>query len=224
MDREIKSLTFGKMFTMRNLLSVILLCLCGTAAFAFGKQETKRKKHLGPNMLSFAPLQVLQTSHYDSSPDVAIGISFERVLDNEVAAIKLPVSFSLKKNYYYIMPVLKLYPMKQGPVKYAIGPQLLVGMGDGQYTDTYVDPLSGMYITQTRTIHRRQLGFLINNSLNFTVARNFYMGMEAALGIIYYDNLPAGISNNTTVFSLSPLGDSKISEAFNLNFCMGFRF
>ena len=122
------------------------------------------------------------------------------------------------------MPTLKLYPMKQGVVKYAVGPQLLFGTGDGTYQDYYYDQNSGMSSTKDITVTRRQFGFMVNNSVNFTIAKALYVGLDGSLGIIYYDNLPKDIyyyNQGLTPFSSN---NSRINPSFQLNFNMGYRF
>jgi hypothetical protein len=74
------------------------------------------------------------------------------------------------------------------------------------------------------TVNHRQFGFMINNSVNFTVAKALYIGLDASLGIIYYDNLPKDIyyyNSGLTPFSNN---NSNISPSFQLNFNMGYRF
>jgi hypothetical protein len=178
----------------------------------------------GKNIISFSPVQIVLTDVEQSSPDVAVAFAYERIFNNNLVAFRLPVSLSMKNNFFYVMPTLKLYPTQQGIVKYAVGPQLLFGSGDGTYQDYYQDPVSFMTYTKAITINRRQFGFLINNSVNFTIAKAFYVGLDASLGIIYYDNLPKNsynyFSSNLTQFTTQ---NSRISSAFQLNFSMGYR-
>jgi hypothetical protein len=179
----------------------------------------------GKNIISFSPVQIVLTDVEQSSPDVAVAFAYERIFNNNLVAFRLPVSLSMKNNFFYVMPTLKLYPTQQGIVKYAVGPQLLFGSGDGIYQDHYQDPVSFMTCTKAIIINRRQVGFLINNSVNFTIAKAFYVGLDASLGIIYYDNLPKNsynyFSSNLTQFTTQ---NSRIGPAFQLNFSMGYRF
>jgi len=179
----------------------------------------------GKNIISFSPVQIVLTDVEQSSPDVAVAFAYERIFNNNLVAFRLPVSLSMKNNFFYIMPTLKLYPTQQGIVKYAVGPQLLFGSGDGIYQDHYQDPVSFMTCTKAIIINRRQVGFLINNSVNFTIAKAFYVGLDASLGLIYYDNLPKNsynyFSSNLTQFTTQ---NSRISPSFQLNFSMGYRF
>jgi hypothetical protein len=192
------------------------------------EKETKAPKEAptyGKNIISFSPVQIVFSDVEQSSPDVAVAFTYERIFNNNLVAFRLPVSLSMKNNFFYVMPTLKLYPRKQGIAKYAVGPQLLFGSGDGTYQDYYQDPVSFMTYTKDITMNRRQVGFLINNSVNFTIAKAFYVGVDASLGIIYYDNLPKNsynyYSSNLTQFTTQ---NSRISPAFQLNFSMGYRF
>ena len=192
------------------------------------EKETKAPKEAptyGKNIISFSPVQIVFSDVEQSSPDVAVAFTYERIFNNNLVAFRLPVSLSMKNNFFYVMPTLKLYPRKQGIAKYAVGPQLLFGSGDGTYQDYYQDPVSFMTYTKDITMNRRQVGFLINNSVNFTIAKAFYVGVDASLGIIYYDNLPKNsynyYSSNLTQFTTQ---NSRISPAFQLNFSMCYRF
>ena len=189
------------------------------------KKAPKEAPTYGKNIISFSPVQIVLTDVEQSSPDITVAFAYERIFNNNLVAFRLPVSLSMKNNFFYVMPTLKLYPRKQGIVKYAVGPQLLFGSGDGTYQDYYQDPVSGMTKTKNITIHRRQVGFLINNSVNFTIAKAFYVGLDASLGLIYYDNLPKNsynyFSSNQILYTTQ---NSRISPAFQLNFSMGYRF
>jgi len=189
------------------------------------KKAPKESPTYGKNIISFSPVQIVLTDVEQSSPDITVAFAYERIFNNNLVAFRLPVSLSMKNNFFYVMPTLKLYPRKQGIVKYAVGPQLLFGSGDGTYQDYYQDPVSGMTKTKNITIHRRQVGFLINNSVNFTIAKAFYVGLDASLGLIYYDNLPKNsynyFSSNQILYTTQ---NSRISPAFQLNFSMGYRF
>ncbi len=231
---EIKYLIFGKTNFMKYivLLSLFIALNFTTSAQGYrtdnstkGKKSSKggskESMHLGKNILTFSPVQVISTNQ-NESPDVAISFAYERIFKNDLISFKLPVSASLVNNYYYIMPVLKLYPMRQGISKYAVGPQFLLGVGDGTYQEYVSNPTTGTSYIRTIKTNRRQFGFLLNNSLNFTVAKALYIGLDASLGIIYYDTLPDDIYSG---IGISPFGNNtNIQPALNLNFNMGFRF
>ncbi|HOZ51841.1 MAG TPA: hypothetical protein PLU17_08290 [Chitinophagaceae bacterium] len=186
--------------------------------------EGSEKLKLGKNIISFSPIQIVAADLTNESPDITISLAYERIFNNELISIKLPVSMSLIDNYYYIMPTLKLYPKKQGLAKYAVGPQLFFGIGDGTYQEYYYNQSNGYTTSREITMQRKQFGFLINNSFNFTLAKSVYIGLDASLGIIYYDNLPSDIRYGYINYNPYTVNNSSISPAFQMNFCMGYRF
>lgn len=203
---------------MKNsiLFSTLFASLFSLSVFA--QQANKNKESLGKNIVSFTPIQMMITDDSES-PDPTIGLSYERILDNEIISLRIPFYASLQNPYYYILPTIKLYPGRQGTAKYAVGPQFLIGFGEDSYTK-YVNTGSGYYY-QTVNYQRKQFGFLINNSLNITVAKNFYLGLDGGIGVIYSDNKPNYSYNG---LELSPFGDSDIKVAFQLNCNFGVRF
>ena len=220
---------------MKLIISLAALMFIQTLCMAQGYRTNNTANHrekksktvhtdFGKNILSFSPLQVV-AADIEESPDVALTASYERILDNELIGIKLPVSFSLNNNYIYFMPTLKLYPARQGVAKYAVGPQFLIGFGDGSYQERVYNPSTGITSAKTTEVSRKQFGFLINNSVNFSIAKSLYIGLDAGLGIIYYDNLPDDTYNYYGSSGLTPFDDnSNINPAFQIGFSMGFRF
>lgn len=173
---------------------------------------------LGKNIISFTPMQIMSMNLEDDGPDFTVGLSYERIFNNELISVRLPLSISLTQpNFYYFMPTLKIYPKKQGIVKFAVGPQFLFAYGNDEYV-RYVNSPSGGY-SQTVEDVRKQFGFLINNNVNFTFSRNVFLALDYSLGLKYYDNFPADFN------SLSPFGsESNITPVFQLNFNLGVRF
>ncbi len=198
-------------------LLISLLHLQGNAQSS--QKKEKAAKGYGKNIVAFSPVQ-LMVNDFNSDADATIGLSYERILDNEMISFKLPVHVSLQKSAFYILPTIKLYPKKQGPVKYALGPQFLIAIGDDSYS-TYVQTGSGGGYTVTKEYTRKQFGFLLNHSANFTIARSFYAAIDGGIGIIYADNKP----EDYNYYGLSPFGNSSaIQPAFQFNFNMGYRF
>lgn len=235
---------------MKTVLSLLMVMVLSQTIFAQGyrvnrtneKKVNVRNLDYGKNIFSFSPVQILLTNMDQSNPDVAVGFSYERIFNNEHIGLKLPFSFRLNtdnnNNYYgnlnnndgpylYFMPTIKLYPLGQGPVKYAVGPQLLFAYGQDSYYSEIYNSTTGQYNTQLMTGDRTQFGFLINNSVNFTVVKNLYIGLDAGLGLVYYDNMPQA-SNNYYYSSYYPTNtyrrNNSVSPSFQLNFNMGFRF
>lgn len=232
MAETVNCATFDKTIRMKHLILLLTLFAFTAPSFAQGyrtnnqtnnKTEKSRSKEVyGKNILSVSPMQLTAIGSDEDAPDLSVGLAFEHIMDNNLISFRLPLSFSLNESYVYFMPTIKLYPTRQGQVRYALGPQFLIGYGNDHYTQTTYDP-STSYTTQKRiSIDRRQFGFMINNSANFTLMKSLYAGVDASLGIIYYDNEP---KNTYNTIGITPLSDnSNVQPAFHLNFCMGYRF
>lgn len=188
--------------------------------------ENKRTKlksaGLGKNIIAFSPVSIAMNSVMnDGEPNVAVGMSYERIFDNEYISFRLPVNFTIEKPGIYLMPTIKLYPKKQGIVKYAIGPQFLISYVE-DYFHPYLYGPAPLPVSKLET--RRQFGFALNNSLNFTISKNLYVGMDASLGILYYDSFNEKTNNNYNYNnSGSPL-DLNLNQSFSLGVSFGCRF
>ncbi|MBL7765630.1 MAG: hypothetical protein JNJ58_06035 [Chitinophagaceae bacterium] len=212
---------------MKQLLSLLTILLISHSLLAQGyrvnrndsKTSVKLKKEdLGKNIIAFSPVHIVATDIESDQPDVTIAMSYERIFNNEMISVKLPVNVALTRQYFYIMPTIKLYPKKQGVAKYAIGPQLLFGTGMEEYQKFITGP-NGIVYSQFVTERRNQFGFFLNNSVNFTIARALYVALDFGLGVKYYDSAP-----RNTDMMFSPFGNSGISPSFQLGFNMGYRF
>lgn len=203
-----------------SLLFVAFILQVSAQAQRTGKADRQAigGNTLGRNIVSVTPMQIMAIDIENDDPDFTVGLSYERIFNNDLLSIRLPVAMSLRKTgTFYLMPTIKIYPKKQGIVKFAVGPQLLFAMGEESYR-RYVNTGSGGYY-QTITENRKQFGFMLNNSINFTIAKNLYAAFDYGLGIRYYDSFPR--DNNY----LSPFGsESSVLPIFQLNFNMGCRF
>lgn len=222
---------------MKYFSLLCLLILFQLAAFAqqgyktdnssnsksYTNSHSNEQSGLGKNIISFAPLQVFLTNSDQSKPEAAIQLAFERIFNNELLSVKLPVSITLDNPYVYLTPTIKLYPKRQGTVKYAIGPQFLIGFGKGTYHEYFFDQSTQISTSKTITIDRKQLGFMVNNSLNITLFKSFYVGLDAGLGILYYDNLP-GDQYYSSLYNPIFNTNSNLQPAFQFAFAMGYRF
>lgn len=185
-------------------------------------QENKKVKNmnLGHNIISFTPMGFYaNASNYNSTFIPYIGIQYERIFNSGLLSVALPINFSISDmNGIFASPTIKLYPKKQGIAKYAIGPQFIINY----YEDVYerYNPTFG-YFSQVK--ERSQFGFGINNSLNFTISKHFYIGVDATVGILYYDSFINGdneyYNNYNDVF---PFGN--INQFFKMGCTMGVRF
>lgn len=210
---------------MKKILLILLLSFGLFQVQAQGykrmdkNSEKKQKEIFGKDILAFYPFQVILTNANQTQPDLTVGVSYERIFNNEHLSFKLPVFASIQEQYFYIMPTLKIYPFGQGLVRFAVGPQLLFGYGNGSYNITKYDQVNGYY-TQEVSGTKKQFGFMINPSLNVTMSKHFYLTVESSLGIIYYDSMPY---DNSTYYNASNT-NNPVSPAFQLNFGLGYRF
>ena len=198
----------------RTLLSALLL-------FPFvllAQTNNEPNPGFGTHIVTVVPIQFLSNNQDDySGGDVALGVAYEKILKNEYVGIKLPFSFSLKSpGFFYFMPGVKLYPKKQGVVKYAVGPQFSLGIGTVKRKVYDYNSPYGTYIIYKE--NSTQLGFMINNSLNVTVAKEFYLGIELGIGVQYFDSR----DNNDQYFNDDY--NSTLNATAQFNFSMGYRF
>lgn len=167
-------------------------------------EETVKMKYK-PNILSLAPLQF-------SENGLGVGLSYECALDKKsIIAFYIPVAatFDLSNGtyfnpntntyqngktdgMYYAMPGIKVYPTgNTGLVRYAIGPSLVVGIGQSS-SATYDANNNFVYLTQTHSI----LGMIVNNSLNINPSPHVYLGIELGLGFTYLNRI-GGLNQGT---------------------------
>lgn len=194
---------------MKKVILSCILSALTVAVFAQSNQSTKAKSSegYGKNILAFNPV------HLVSSDFVGVGFSYERIV-NDFVGIKLPVMIGINNNYYNIGIEAKLYPTKNtGPVKYAIAPALMVGLGSRQY-ENYLYTGGGVYINQTVRESASHVGFLLNQTLNVTISKEFYIGLDGGLGINYYDEAANNYNND----------NSNLSFLAQLHFGLGYRF
>jgi hypothetical protein len=220
-----------KKIMLTAAMSVLLFSLASAQSYRVNRTiEEKRKVKVkdeayGKNILSFSPLQVVATS-MNENPDLTVGASFERILDNQLVGVRLPVLASIQTGYVYFMPGIKLYPKKQGVVKYAIGPQFLIGMGNFTRTTDYYTS-SGMYAPVVETGFRTQFGFFLHNSINFSLMKSLYASIDLGLGLKYFDSMPPmdyGYNDYFNPFFFGSGGNGSVSQAVQLGFSMGYRF
>lgn len=216
---------------MKKTTPILLLLLISSSLaiaqnYRVNRTEEKKKVKLskvsyGKNIISFSPFQFIATD-LNEKVDLGVGFCYERVLNNEHLSVKLPISISLNEPYVYIMPAIKFYPTKQGMIRYAIGPQFLIGTGNHEVVESkYV---GNVVYQQTKDVTRNQFGFLLNHSLNFTFTKSLFMSLEAGIGVKYADSHP---TNNYTGFSFFPIfngTNSNIKESMQFGLQLGYRF
>lgn len=170
--------------------------------------------------LSLAPLQYTESG-------VGGNLSYERALDPDgiiSAYVPFIAAFSLKGdrggryaynnyNYYggyypgdvqkrnsymlYAMPGVKFYPTGMGHVKYAVGPNAVIGWGQRKESGylyaypAYYDPYTSYVApsSYSATYSRLLLGMMVNNSLNIQATPHLHIGVEMGFGFTYYDRI-----------------------------------
>lgn len=164
----------------------------------------------GPHQGHWSHLTTIALSPFQyTESGVGAGLSYERALDHDgILSVYVPViaSFRLRTNnnyspYYYggynnttnymfsAMPGVKFYPTGMGKVKYAVGPNAVIGYGQRTMYDNYYDPLTYSTSYYAGTYDRWILGMMINNSLNVNATPHLYIGAEMGFGFTYFDNI-----------------------------------
>ncbi len=194
---------------MKKILVAFLLGSFTLSSFAQTGNGTKSspdaKKDFGKNIIAFNPV------HLIASDFVGVGFSYERLVNNYLG-LKVPVMVAINNNYFNVGLEAKLYPTKNnGPVKYAIAPAIMVGIGDNTYQD-YVY-INGNYVRKDIVEPASHFGFLLNQTLNVTITKQFFIGLDGGLGINYYDEKADNNNENTNLSFLA-----------QLHFALGYRF
>lgn len=197
--------------------------MCGACYALNSMAQNASTSEFGNNIITVSPIQLVESDLFNNNGnDVCVNLAYERIFGNEHFGVKLPVSISLKNPFFYIMPTLKLYPARQGIVRYAVGPQLFFGTGKIKlpYYNYNYYPYPVTSISESRT----QFGFMINNSVNFTIIKNMYLGMDLGIGINYYDSWKDNNDyyNNNGYYIYND--DSPFNPIVQFNFSMGYRF
>lgn len=192
---------------MKKFLLLLSLTL---SIFSLSAQKSLRKEEpqFGKNILAFSPVQLMSNNH------VGVGLSYERLV-NQYVGLRIPVMVGINSNYVNVGLEAKLYPTRNnGPVKYAIAPMIMYGNGKIIHNEWVYDPNLGYSVYVKKETPRTHFGFLLNQTFNFTILKNFYIGIDGGLGVNYYDS----DANN------SGANNSQMSVAAQLGFGLGYRF
>ncbi len=178
---------------MKKIMLALFSCLFAGSSFAQPASASKKDiNDMGKNIIAFNPV------HLIAADFVGIGFSYERLV-NEYLGVKIPVMVAINNNYFNIGIEAKLYPTKNtGPVKYAIAPMLMAGIGESQRRD-YIN-VGGNIVRDTTVDAASHFGFLLNQTLNVTISKQFYIGIDGGLGINYYDEYSKKNSNTNLSF------------------------
>lgn len=191
---------------MKTFLTTLVLVTFSITMFA-----QKNKINYGRNIISFMPVYAITNNN------IGIGGSYE-ILANDYVGIRMPIMAAINTNYMNVGIELKLYPARNnGPAKYAIAPMITYGTGTEKMNDYIWDPNTNQYVYSNKSYDRTHFGFLLNQTFNFTIMQNFFIGMDGGLGINYYDNVRMQNQVNTT-------NNSDISFLAQFHVMMGVRF
>lgn len=189
------------------------------------KRDANRKLAMdyGTNFLRLSPIKVLDIGA------IGFGIEYEKLFgENKMFGVNLPLTLMLDQEifddpvygysndnveyhpYFYFTPGLKIYPMGQRKVTYAVGPTLMIGYGKSNEW-TWVSTQTGGY-SQSGDRNNWRLGLMVMNYVNFQFVKNFSMGIDAGIGIRYMNHY----NNPNYNDEIQPTGQ------FSLTF--GYRF
>ncbi len=170
--------------------------------------------HMETNWRHYATLAISPLQYTENG--VGLGLSYEHALDHEgIISLYVPAmaTFHLKRQYedpyyyntttypynsntnnnaslmFYVMPGVKFYPTGMGRVKYAVGPNAVIGVGQKAEYNTMYDPYYGSNGYTYGVYNRFLLGMMVNNSLNINATPHLYVGAEMGFGFTYYDKV-----------------------------------
>ncbi|MBK7761805.1 MAG: hypothetical protein IPI46_00340 [Bacteroidetes bacterium] len=175
---------------------------------------------MGQNIIGIRLMGILVRDWRDRV-DTAVAISYERILGSGRFSIRTPLEIGLHSKSFFISPTLKMYAGRQGVVRYAIGPQLTLGAG--MHNHWIEDPKLGYVAKQVR---RTQVGLMLNQSVNITIAKQFYVGVDLGLGAMVYNSIKN--DNDAAVLGVilfGPIGFlGFVSPSVQGGLSLGYRF
>ncbi|MCD8539431.1 MAG: hypothetical protein LRY55_06430 [Leadbetterella sp.] len=193
---------------MKKHLVLTFLLLSGLAP-AFSQHNT--------NALRFSPIGVNEIG-------ATVGLNYEKYLGkNPRLSLIFPLDIVFRQHdtfwerdevsspaYFYFTPGFKFYPsIKERPVKYAIGSNLVLGSGDRYYYTSDYNP-DGTWNSNYERSHNTRLGVMVTNYVNFDISPKFTMGINLGFGLLYVDK--------------SKFKPNDIAGTVQLNTNFGFKF
>jgi len=179
-------------------LALLSVSLVAQAKSTKDQNDGQRSRPVyGDNIIRFNPIKAMDIG---TGP----GISYEHIFgaDKNIGLV-LPFSLLLSDEddgyysgydaahyatYFYFTPGLKFYPFGQRRCTYAIGPNLMLGYGGGERTESQYDPVTQSYYLDQFKTRVFRLGILVNNYFNFQVTPAFNIGAALGLGARYIDH------------------------------------
>ena len=197
---------------MKSKNIFLALTLLSLLALPLNAQETSDAGNVyGDNLLTISPF-----SGYTSEQvgDVMVGISYERFL-NGFVSLKVPVRLGLVNNGLQGALIAKFYTSgHDAQIRYSIGPSLIFthARTEDLYYTYELDPFGQAYYEETDV---NQFGFMLVNSLNITIQKSIYLGVDMGLGLNYL---------NQTKLKGGDMVDEDPGVNFNFDISMGYRF
>lgn len=195
---------------------IVLLASIALGTFMNVQAQSKKDNTTniyGNNTVKFSPINI-----YDVG--IGIGLNYERLLDKEQKiGIELPFDLIFRPEntnavtntnaYMYFSPGFKFYPSGQRKVTYALGANLVLGMGKRSENIPQVSQNGTVYYITNETDNTR-LGVLVNNHLNFNIGKHFVIGLNVGIGVLYLNKYSSNINNNYNE-GIQPTGQFKFS-------------
>lgn len=182
---------------MNKFLSLCALILFITCVVHGQNVKKNMEKPEGKNIVCFIPFSAF------TSGNIGIGLSYERN-KNEYVGIKVPILAAINQPGFSSGVELKLYPVKNtGVAKYAVAPMIMFGYSEEKGDNDIFMPPNTWY---TPTYQHTRFGFLLNQSINITILREIYIGLEGGIGLNYIDQkklLPGKTKEGNDVSFLS---------------------
>lgn len=173
-------------------------------------------KQYGDNILRLIPLRSID------GEGVGVGIDYEHIFGAEKnVGLVLPLTINFAEyydymspsqhtaTYFYFTPGIKIYPFGQRKVTYAVGPSIMIGLGNVGGYNNY----RGYNVS---SFQRFRMGVFANNYLNVQLTPQFNFGVELGLGVRYVD---VGTKNGAT-----PDYDNGVQPMQNFALSFGYRF
>lgn len=172
---------------------IAIIALMGIMSVGVAQAQADKRPEYGTNILRLSPITV-------NDMGVGFSLSYEKILGKEQkVGIIFPFAILLEDVNYYdplvdnsgvmynayfsFQPGLKIYPFGQRKVTYAVGPSLCFTHGGGERWENTWDP----DFSKKVEVRKTRIGMLVNNYVNFQITNNFNLGLEAGLGMTYYD-------------------------------------
>ncbi|MBP6455259.1 MAG: hypothetical protein KA275_00910 [Chitinophagaceae bacterium] len=172
---------------MKKIIIAITLILGAQLTISAQENRTGYGQHL----VSFQPIAIV-------NDNIGVGLTYENFFHKNVS-LKIPVMYGLNNTNYAAGGIgLKFYPSGHNKtVTYAIGPEIYLGYGKKEFTTFIWDQATQRNIQVIENQTQSHFGFRLNNSLNITISKAIYLGMDLGLGINYIDKTKTTTTNNT---------------------------